>query len=422
MKRCKEFANNATIMKKLLYFEQDSSRIRPIVVALSKHFEVSVAGDLLELAATLRQKEPRILLFGLASLPGAFSIHILDRIKQIMLNLHKEKLAPRSALSVVVMHENDSRWQQICEPYIAALREIPFCDIYVIPAATNPDELAVSIINIKRANRHLRTARMSATAEVPIIGNSTKMRHVIEQIRTYADKHHPVLIVGETGTGKELAARALHFWGKRSHHHFVALNCATIPETLFESEMFGTERGAYTDASTRMGAIEQADNGTLFLDEIGSLSLASQPRLLRVLETGEYRRLGDPHPHSAQFRLVSASCINPIDLAAKNKFRSDLVYRIADLVIEIPPLRHRAEDIPLLAAHFCSHFSKDAFSLEQNALDKLCAYHWPGNVRELRSVIARACANNSTGRIFADDIQFLYQWKFEGNSQPEVSA
>jgi len=409
-------------MKKLLYFEQDSSRIRTIVIALSKYFEVSVAGDLLEVAATLRQKEPRILLFGLVSFPGAFSKQTLIRIKQIMMNLREENPVPRHVLSVVVMHGDDKRWQQIFEPYIAALREIPFCDIYVIPVPANLDELAASIINLKKEEQPLRLAHMSAIDEAPIIGNSRKMQRVIEQIRTYADKHHPVLIVGETGTGKELAARALHFWGKRRRYQFIALNCATIPETLFESEMFGTERGAYTDASTRKGAIEQADNGTLFLDEIGSLSLASQPRLLRVLETGEYRRLGDPQLHMAQFRLVSASCINPIDLAAKNKFRSDLVYRIADLVIEIPPLRHRPEDIPLLAIHFCSLFSKDAFSLEQNALDKLCAYHWPGNVRELRSVITRACANSSTGRIFADDIQFLYQWKFEGNVQPEVST
>lgn len=422
MKRPLNFVNNASNMKKLLYFDQDFPRIRPTVVALSKYFEVSVAGDLLELAATLRKEEPRILLFGLASLPAARGIHLLDHMQHIMLKLREEKPAPYHALSVVVMHEDDSIWQQISEPYIAALRKIPFCDIYVHPVPKNPDELPISLVTLQRANKRLQTTCMSATAEVPIIGNSTSMRYLIKQLRAYADKHHPVLILGETGTGKELAARALHFWGKRKHHHFVALNCATIPETLFESEMFGTERGAYTDASTRMGAIEQADNGTLFLDEIGSLSPASQPRLLRVLETGEYRRLGDPHLHSAQFRLISASCINPIDLAAKNKFRRDLVYRISDLVIEIPPLRHRAEDIPLLAAHFCSHFSKDAFSLEQNALDKLCAYDWPGNVRELRSVIARACANNSSGRIFADDIQFLYPKEFKANTQTETSA
>ncbi|GAB6277725.1 MAG: hypothetical protein SAMD01599839_22650 [Rectinema sp.] len=230
---------------------------------------------------------------------------------------------------------------------------------------------------------------------------------MISQIRSYADEQRSVLIIGETGTGKELAARSLHSWSKRKLNPFVALNCAAIPETLFESEMFGTERGAYTDAASRCGALEQADNGTLFLDEIGSLSAASQPSLLRVLETGEYRRLGSTHSHSAQFRLVSASCLNPIDLAAENRFRNDLLFRIADFVIEIPPLRERKEDIPLFARRFCTQFSKDIYDIEDGALDKLAVHDWPGNIRELQSVIARACARKTAGKISADDIEFL---------------
>jgi formate hydrogenlyase transcriptional activator len=246
-----------------------------------------------------------------------------------------------------------------------------------------------------------------ADAHSPIIGKSKKFHQMIAQIRSYADKERPVLIIGETGTGKELAARSLHSWSKRKRNPFVALNCAAIPPTLFESEMFGTERGAYTDAPTRSGAIEQAHNGTLFLDEIGNLSAASQPSLLRVLETKEYRRLGSTRSHSAQFRLVSASSLNLIDLAAEKCFRKDLLFRIADFILEIPPLRERTEDIPLLVRHFCRQLSKDIYDIEDSALDKLSAHDWPGNIRELQSVIARACARRITGKITADDIEFL---------------
>jgi len=408
-------------MQKLLYCDQDSSRIRAVAVALSKLFEVSIAGNLLELGAIMEAQKPAIALFGFASQDHAFNACHLNCIYRSILSARSEEEAcPHLSIFIMVkfgeqafIHgaASDVPGKSILE----ALEALPSCDVHIIhppPQIKKIPPMILSLVKGASAPPVASPARQAlkypfADAHSPIIGKSKKFRRMISQIRAYADEQRPVLIIGETGTGKELAARSLHSWSKRKHNPFIALNCAAIPETLFESEMFGTERGAYTDAPSRSGAIEQAHNGTLFLDEIGNLSTASQPSLLRVLETKEYRRLGSTQAHSAQFRLVSASCLNLIDLAAEKRFRNDLLFRIADFIIEIPPLRERTEDIPLLARHFCTQFSKDIYDIEDDAIDKLSTHDWPGNIRELQSVIARACARRIAGKISADDIEFL---------------
>ncbi len=393
-----------------------------MVTALSEQFEVSIAGDLLELTTTMKAQHPAILLLGFASHDDAFNAHHLECMYRSILSAKIENQSTSSRLSIFIMVEfgkhafihgtaSDSPGKSRLE----TLQSLPSCDVYVIyppPQIKRIPSIILSTVesaDTAPATRGYRQPSkcLFADKHSPIIGKSKKFCRMISQIRSYADEHRPVLIIGETGTGKELAARSLHSWSKRKASPFVALNCAAIPETLFESEMFGTERGAYTDASSRRGALAQANNGTLFLDELGSLSTASQPSLLRVLETGEYRRLGSPRSHSTQFRLVSASCLNPIDLAAEKKFRNDLLFRIADFIIEIPPLRERTEDIPLLARHFCTQFSKDIYDIEDNALNKLSAHTWPGNIRELQSVIARACARRTVGKLSEEDIEFL---------------
>ncbi len=408
-------------MKKLLYYDQDSSRIRAGTIALSKLFEVSIAGNLLELAAIMKEQKPEILLLGFASHDYTFNAYHLDCIHRSILSARTGDEEDCSPLSIFIMVEfgkhafihgaaSDSPGKSRLE----ALRALPSSEVHVIHPPLQIGKIP-SIIFSAVENAGLPAAGPArpvfrcpfADAHSPIIGKSKNFRRMISQIRSYADEQRPVLITGETGTGKELAARSLHSWSRRKHNPFVALNCAAIPATLFESEMFGTERGAYTDASSRSGALEQAHNGTLFLDEIGSLSAASQPSLLRVLESREYRRLGSAQSHSAQFRLVSASCLNLIDLTAEKRFRNDLLFRIADFIIEIPPLRERTEDILLLVRHFCTQFSKDIYDIEDNALDKLSAHDWPGNIRELQSVIARACARRIAGKISEDDIEFL---------------
>lgn len=242
-------------------------------------------------------------------------------------------------------------------------------------------------------------------------GKSAAVRKVIQQVEQYAPYDNPVLILGETGTGKELVARALHENSMRKGKPFIPLNCSAIPETLIESELFGTVKGAFTDAIYRCGAFSRASSGSLFLDELGSMSLIVQPRLLRVLESGEFVRVGGEKIEKSDFRLISASCRNPLDLSDAGLFRHDLMFRISDLIIMIPPLRERREDIIDLAHHFCAKLSLNCCDLSENALEKLYCHHWPGNVRELRTVISRACVHTREGTISEHEIIFHSEFK-----------
>jgi DNA-binding NtrC family response regulator len=221
------------------------------------------------------------------------------------------------------------------------------------------------------------------------IGSSPAIRAVEELVRLYADSAYPVLILGESGTGKEIAARALRD-ASCGVGPFVARNCAAIPDLLAESELFGTERGAFTDAVAKPGAFELASGGLLFLDEIGEASLPFQAKLLRVLETEEFWRLGARRSIAADFRFVSATCRDLGEAVREGRFRSDLKYRIDTLVIEMPPLRARREDIVDLASHFALLASRGRVLVGEGAMDRLMAYDWPGNIRELRNIVHRA--------------------------------
>lgn len=247
----------------------------------------------------------------------------------------------------------------------------------------------------------------------PFLGSSEALRQVLDAIEKYARSNLSVLILGETGTGKELVAREIHARSSRAAGPFVAINCSTIPDALVESELFGTEKGAFTDAVKHRGAIARASGGTLFLDEIGTLSLSAQPHLLRVLESGEYSKLGSDTVERSDFHLVSATCGNIVQMVEEGRFREDLLYRIADLPIVIPPLRERGGDLEELAQYFCMNLGMGQCTLSPLALEKLVSHPWPGNVRELRSTIARACAKVGSGPIGPDDITFISRLKDE---------
>jgi transcriptional regulator with PAS, ATPase and Fis domain len=228
-------------------------------------------------------------------------------------------------------------------------------------------------------------------------------------MRKLLNSNIPILIEGETGTGKELVARALHYNGSRQKGKFVALYCGSLPETLLESELFGYKKGAFTGAvSDKKGLFEEADNGTLFLDEIIDVGLVTQAKLLRVLQEGEFRRIGDVTPRKAEVRIISASNRNLAQAVKDGKFREDLFFRIQGVTINLPPLRNRGEDILLLANHFLAHYTRKEnksikrFSPESE--DMLFAYHWPGNVRELENAIARACALTTQNHIAVEDL------------------
>src|ERR1700745_1542834 len=228
-----------------------------------------------------------------------------------------------------------------------------------------------------------------------IIGNSAALKFVLTEVERVAPTDSTVLILGETGTGKELIARATHNISARCGRPFVKLNCSAIPFDLLESELFGHEKGAFTGAvAQKIGRFEMADTGTLFLDEIGDLPLALQPKLLRVLQEQEFERLGSGRTHHINVRLVAATHRDLAQMVARNEFRSDLYYRLNVFPLILPPLRERREDIEQLATHFVEIFArrmgKHIEQIPETTMDAFIAYPWPGNVRELQNLIERA--------------------------------
>lgn len=235
-----------------------------------------------------------------------------------------------------------------------------------------------------------------------LVGKAPALLQMIEQIPAVAGSEAPVLIVGETGTGKELIARAVHYLSPRAECPFVAVNCGALPETLLEDELFGHERGAFTSAdSRRTGLIEQAEKGTLFLDEVDTLPAKAQVDLLRVLQDKKYRAIGSNREKEASVRIVAATNVPVDQLLSARAFRADLYYRLCVFLLELPPLRARKEDVPALAEHFLKKHTppeKAELKLSASAAGGLMAWDWPGNVRELENSILRGihlCRNRT---------------------------
>ena len=235
-----------------------------------------------------------------------------------------------------------------------------------------------------------------------VIGNSPALESVLEQVERVGPTDSTVLIQGETGTGKELIARAIHNLSSRCGRPFVRLNCAAIPLDLLESELFGHEKGAFTGAiAQRVGRFELADKGTLFLDEVGDIPPALQPKLLRVLQEQEFERLGSTRTHQVDVRLVAATNRDLMEMANRGEFRNDLYYRLNVFPVLLPPLRERREDIPALVAHFVEIYSRRmSRQIEQippTTMSALTSYQWPGNIRELQNLIERAVILSDDG-------------------------
>jgi formate hydrogenlyase transcriptional activator len=257
--------------------------------------------------------------------------------------------------------------------------------------------VASSVISIDGANSqfHWDQEILSEPDFEGIVGRSSALRQVLEMVEMVAPSDSSVLLLGETGTGKELVARAIHDRSRRKQQAFVKLNCAAIPSGLMESELFGHERGAFTGAiAQRIGRFELASQGTAFLDEIGELPLELQPKLLRVLQEREFERLGSTRTIRTNTRLVAATNRNLEQMIADKEFRSDLYYRLSVFPIRIPALRERPEDIPLLVRHFTDKYArrmhKEIDTIPAAAMRNLTGRHWPGNIRELENVIERA--------------------------------
>src|SRR2546426_2195134 len=258
---------------------------------------------------------------------------------------------------------------------------------------------------LKSENAYLRAQLEERYRFEGIVGKSRAMTRVFQVLETVAATNSTILVSGETGTGKEVVARAIHHASGRRAHRFVALNCSAIPETLLEAELFGHVRGAFTGAvGNRQGRLEQAHKGTLFLDEVGTMSPALQMKLLRVLQEREFERVGDSHTIKVDVRVIAATNSDLGRMVAEGQFREDLFYRLNVIPVELPPLRDRKEDIPLLVQHFLDRLAREGSgaksakalperkSVSQDAMRRLMAYPWPGNVRQLENAIERAVA------------------------------
>jgi two-component system response regulator HydG len=320
------------------------------------------------------------------NMPRMNGIEALRNIKQI---------APWLPVVMLTSDEN-------AETAVKALQTGAFN--YVLKEHLSDADLVASVMTraavvgrIEADSRRLRDRARLADRYERLIGTSKPMQHLFAVLDRAAQLDISLLILGESGTGKELVARAIHDRSDRASGPFVALNCAALPENLIDSELFGHTKGAFTGAlRARAGAFERAGGGTLLLDEIGDISPAVQVRLLRVLQEGEVQRVGGDEPIQVDVRVIAATLVDIEAAVEAGDFRPDLFYRLNVMSIELPPLRQRARDIPLLAAHFlqkhCARMKRDQPTLSPDAINALGAYHWPGNVRELENAIQRALA------------------------------
>jgi DNA-binding NtrC family response regulator len=279
----------------------------------------------------------------------------------------------------------------------------------------DPEEIGMLIEKIialqeqEKENVYLRSEVKQRTRFESMIGQSQAMQAVFDLINDVAPTDSTVLITGETGTGKGLAAKAIHTCSRRSRGPFVAVNCGAIPEHLMESELFGHQKGAFTDArETKKGRLEIADGGTLFLDEIGEISMRMQIDLLRVLEDRVFYRVGGTQPLEADFRVVAATNSNLNAAIREGIFREDLFYRINVISLIMPALRERKEDIPLLCDHFLNRFTQETNKpiqkISRAAMDEMMLYDWPGNIRELENAIERAVVVGKTLQVMPEDL------------------
>jgi two-component system, NtrC family, response regulator AtoC len=277
---------------------------------------------------------------------------------------------------------------------------------------------------LKSENAYLRAQLEERYRFEGIVGKSRAMARLFQLLETVASTNSTILITGETGSGKEVVARAIHHNSPRRVHRFVALNCSAIPETLLEAELFGHVRGAFTGAvGNRQGRLEQAHRGTLFLDEVGTMSAALQMKLLRVLQEREFERIGDSHTVKVDVRIIAATNSDLARMVADGQFREDLFYRLNVIPVQVPPLRERKEDIALLVAHFVDKFRTDSSSspitVSQSAMRRLMAFRWPGNVRQLENAIERAIAF-AGGRSQIDDCDLPIE--VQQAEEPALSA
>ena len=375
-------------MIRILFIDDDPQAQKTLSMVLPEDYTLVSALTAAEGLEVLEKADPDVVLLDI-NLPDRSGLDVLDEILQrpappptIMLTAYGEVEFVKRAVQA-------GAYDYLLKPYVLEQLE---------------GTIRRAVENIALRKAYIPTADPQVMGK--LIGESRALKELKSLIGRFAAADSPVLIQGESGTGKELVARALHGLSPRREGTFQAINCGAIPETLVEAELFGSEKGAYTDATNRPGCFERADGGTIFLDEIGELPLKAQVTLLRVLEFKELYRVGGTKAIPLNIRVLSATNRDLRREVEEGRFREDLYYRINVLFLSVPPLRGRDDDISLLCAYFLQQQRRSKLRIHTRAVDKLLNHSWPGNVRELRNVIERAAVLSDGDEIQARDIQF----------------
>ena len=369
------------IRKRVLLIDDDPRVRASLKMVLEPIYDILQAGDAQEGLDVFRKDEPNLILLDVI-LPGTDGLAVLQTLRLESKMTPVIMLTGTKSVKTAVDAMKFGAADYLSKPFdVDELR-------IIIDRVLNSSEL-------EREVKQLRAQVVQRYAFHNLIGKSQVMQEIYSKIEQVADSRTTVLITGESGTGKELVAKALHYNSSRRERPFIALNCAALPETLIESELFGHEKGSFTDATARrVGQFELANTGTLFLDEIGDLSPITQAKLLRVIQEREFTRIGGVQPIKVDVRIVTATNKNLDDLVRKAQFREDLYYRINVIALVLPPLRERGEDIPLLAKHFLEkrldEERRPRIEFGKEALELLTRYSWPGNVRELENFVEQA--------------------------------
>jgi two-component system, NtrC family, nitrogen regulation response regulator NtrX len=384
-------------MKARVLVVDDEPAIRDTMRMILEYdgYDCLVAGSGQE-ALTVAERESPDLVFLDIKMPGLDGLEVLSRLR-----------GTNETLPVVIVSAHGSTTTALEAGRLGAFRfiEKPLSKDYVLDAVREGLELGT----LRRENRTLRSA---LETRYQLVGESPALKQIMEQVRRAAPTGATVLLIGESGVGKELIARAIHRNSLRAKERFVQVNCAAIPEELIESELFGHERGAFTGATEKQtGKFEQADRGTIFLDEVADMSAKTQAKVLRVLQEGEVERLGSARTIKVDVRVIAATNKDLEDEIAEGRFREDLYFRLSVIPIAVPPLRERAEDIPLLVQHFVAQFSREnnrrPAKFAPAAIESLSQARWRGNIRELRNVVERLLIMSDGDVIDADQVRAI---------------
>lgn len=380
----------------LLVVDDDRANLESIQRIFEREkIEVLTAADGLLALDILRTRRVGVVLTDLM-MPHMTGLELLRAVKTVSPETEVILMTAFGTVETAVEAMKDGAWDFVTKP---------FKRIQIVKAV----QRAFDQQSLLMENLALRAELQDARRDRSIIGNSLPVRQMLDMVRQVAPSNATVLLQGESGTGKELVARAVHGWSSRANKPFIALNCAALPESLLEAELFGHEKGSFTGAvNRRQGRFELADGGTFFLDELGEMSAQVQVKLLRVLQGGEFERVGGTQTLKVDTRIVAATNKDLKTEVAAGRFREDLFYRLNVISIQLPPLRDRREDIPLLAQHFIASYSekngKRLTGLSRDALNALMGWRWPGNVRELENAIERAVVLSRGEAIALEDL------------------